>query len=405
MLPERITELLSAYVDGELSSRERRSVTRILRKSAEARQMLHKLKKDSMILRKLPRKKTQIDLSQSAMGTISLRGIKLPKVESVPQPPPGAARTRPFWIRTAVAGVVLLAVLAASYLMFSLVFRRNADPDTSQLPAPTAPKHHPALRVDDDQPDRPPPPLAVVHEPENSGSPPAGTNPPKDDRFDLGAVRLPALTPAQPRLLLILGMQELQGHGGNLLLRELKKGAATRIDLFCTTDTVPAVELLQTVCRASSIDLRLDAYAQARVKQKARTNFVAYCEELTPEEWVALLQQLAREEQKAAGVRLDKVTVNPLTPTEMARILGGEASLYERRDVSASTGQQVAQALAGKKRTDPDDLNPDRAMLRHAVVVPYLPQPGFSREVRYLVERPDRWRLGAIQVLLVLWNR
>src|SRR5215470_7476229 len=84
MLPERITQLLSAYVDGELSARERRSVTRILRKSSEARQLLHKLKQDSMILRKLPRKKTQIDLTESAMGTISLRGIHLPKVESTP---------------------------------------------------------------------------------------------------------------------------------------------------------------------------------------------------------------------------------------------------------------------------------------------------------------------------------
>src|SRR5262249_52732453 len=102
MLPERITQLLSAYVDGELSARERRNVTRILRKSNEARQLLHKLKQDSMILRKLPRKKTQLDLTESAMGTISLRGIKLPEIPTAPPPAHFAGLPkprRPAWMK------------------------------------------------------------------------------------------------------------------------------------------------------------------------------------------------------------------------------------------------------------------------------------------------------------------
>ena len=99
MLPERITQLLSAYVDGELNSRERRNVGRILRKSPEARRLLSQLKQDSMILRRLPRKKTQIDLTGSAMGTISLRHIKLPKIDTTPiallHPPPPPRKRRP----------------------------------------------------------------------------------------------------------------------------------------------------------------------------------------------------------------------------------------------------------------------------------------------------------------------
>src|SRR2546430_2493824 len=47
MLPERGRELLTAYVDGELSARQRRHVLRLLRHSAEARRLLQRLQGDA----------------------------------------------------------------------------------------------------------------------------------------------------------------------------------------------------------------------------------------------------------------------------------------------------------------------------------------------------------------------
>ena len=41
MLPERYNQLLTAYVDGELSTRQRKAVSRLLHKSAEARLLRH----------------------------------------------------------------------------------------------------------------------------------------------------------------------------------------------------------------------------------------------------------------------------------------------------------------------------------------------------------------------------
>src|SRR5262249_36110968 len=118
MLPERITQLLSAFVDGELNARERRHVTRLLRKSDEARQLLHKLR----------RKKTQLDMSDSVMGTISLRGIQLPKIETAPPPAtfPGLPKRRwPSWLVITIAVAVLLILGAASYYIVSTMLNKG----------------------------------------------------------------------------------------------------------------------------------------------------------------------------------------------------------------------------------------------------------------------------------------
>src|ERR1700722_15837592 len=106
MLPERLTQLLTAYIDGELSSRQRKAVTRLLRKSPEARKLLQEMQQDSMVLRKMPRKKIKQDLSRTLPGTIEPRGLKLP----APPPSPVAAGPRaavPLWVVLVAAAVLL----------------------------------------------------------------------------------------------------------------------------------------------------------------------------------------------------------------------------------------------------------------------------------------------------------
>jgi hypothetical protein len=229
MLPDRITQLLSAYVDGELNSRERRHVTRILRKSSEARQLLHKLKQDSMILRRLPRKKTQIDLTESAMGTISLRGLKLPKIETPVFVAPTRApkRLRRFWLAVALGVLLLVTLGMASYFFFAHTFQRASQTTEGDTPPPT---DGPGDRPD---PDRPLPVIGVLHEPENDTPPPRGVNPRKDERYGMTSLRVPPFVAAQPRLMPILAIRNLdQPPASAELLEELKKDSASRIDLF-----------------------------------------------------------------------------------------------------------------------------------------------------------------------------
>src|SRR5262249_28398632 len=154
--------------------------------------------------------------------------------------------------------------------------------------------------------------------------------------------------------------------------------------------------------------------AQVLLKKKSRTNYAVYCKDLTPEEWASLVHDLAAEDAKSR--QFDKLTVNGITPPELAKVLGGEPDDYEmpagsgplgvnlRQGVDARTGSQLVQNLPkpGTPRTDPSP--PDTAPgAKQAVAVPYLPQPGFSREVSYVVKSKTT-RPGAVQMLLVLWN-
>jgi anti-sigma factor RsiW len=132
MLPERITQLLTSYIDGELSTRQRKAVTRLLRKSPEARKLLQEMQEDSMILRKLPRKKMKQDLSRTLPGTIIMRGLQLPPPPTVALPP-----SVPTWI-VAVCAVVLLGLVGVgSYLFFT------AGEHKAPVPAATSPKTEP----------------------------------------------------------------------------------------------------------------------------------------------------------------------------------------------------------------------------------------------------------------------
>jgi anti-sigma factor RsiW len=139
MLPERITQLLTSYIDGELSSRQRKAVTRLLRKSPEARKLLAEMKQDSMVLRHLPKKKMKQDLSKTLPGTIVTRGIKLP-----PPPPvgrPAKAGQVPVWL-VLVLGVLLLGLVGVgSYLFFGAMEQKPSAPATgTKDSAPATPR-------------------------------------------------------------------------------------------------------------------------------------------------------------------------------------------------------------------------------------------------------------------------
>ncbi len=134
MLPERITQLLTSYIDGELSTRQRRQVTRLLRKSPEARKLLTEMEQDSIILRRLPRKKMKQDLSQTLPGTIKVRGLELPPpkapTESLKRPRPAGV---PSWLVAGMALALLCGVGYGSYVFF------GAAPEKKPVPRKTEP--------------------------------------------------------------------------------------------------------------------------------------------------------------------------------------------------------------------------------------------------------------------------
>ncbi|MBI1918023.1 MAG: hypothetical protein HYS12_25295, partial [Planctomycetes bacterium] len=102
MLPDQDRELLTAYVDGELSTRQRKSVVRLLRRSAEARELLLRLQADARELRALPRPHLAPDFSDGVLKVIGQSGLR-------PAFRPDRAAV-PFWTLAAAAAAVLCAV-------------------------------------------------------------------------------------------------------------------------------------------------------------------------------------------------------------------------------------------------------------------------------------------------------
>ena len=112
MLSSEEQELLTAYVDGELSGPKRRLVARLLRRSAEARTLLRDLQGDSRELRAMPTLRAPVDLSSRILR----------RIEAAPRPvlrvPRRAAPVRfPLYRGLAAAAAVLLLVGLGSFFL------------------------------------------------------------------------------------------------------------------------------------------------------------------------------------------------------------------------------------------------------------------------------------------------
>ena len=100
MLSERLLQLLTAYVDGEVSAHQRKVVLRHLRNSPEARGLLKKLQDDAARLQQLPVQVMGQDLSQKVLARIAEQVVRPIRVSApqVPSPVP-----RGFGLATAAA--------------------------------------------------------------------------------------------------------------------------------------------------------------------------------------------------------------------------------------------------------------------------------------------------------------
>ncbi len=105
MLAARTQELLTAFVDGALTRRERKAALRLLNESSEARTFLRELHENAHRLKQLPAKKLSPDFAQSVLATIRERGLQPTPTQVKP-----TARRTPRWAGIAVAACVLLAV-------------------------------------------------------------------------------------------------------------------------------------------------------------------------------------------------------------------------------------------------------------------------------------------------------
>lgn len=444
MLLDRYRQLLTAYVDSELSSRQRRHVARLLRRSPEARRLLQQLRADAQALRQLPRPSLPADLTKSVLCSIVERRLapgqrRIAKTTSIPM-----------WMGPlaswAAAAVVLFLLGVASYLYFAASLDQTAKTEMAQ-------KHEAVYSAQSDAQELLPQPARDDDTDTVSPEPPTATNdrtaaarPPRivkrGNKFKSTAPNKP-LSPAKeetaltdrlemfqfdrvPDLLpVVVKVSDLESESGRKqLVAELRKDSEFRLELPCSNGT-KALDRIQKAAQALHFGLIIGKQAQERMKQNWRGNYALYVEDLTPEELTQLLRQIGAEDRKSAvrkpaEAQVDRFVLTRMTPRhrkELTNLLGvdpsttaptetGPLGADPHKPLADVTARQVGKALsvqgggsrpgAGKMVAKPP---------QHTALVlaysPTRPTPG-SEEIKHFLEGRKAARAGTLRIFLVL---
>jgi len=440
MLPDRDRQLLTAYVDGELSSRQRRHVARLLHRSREARELLKMLQADSGQLRRLNSPPLNSDLTFPVLRTITER--RLSPRQPVASNAPGYY---PAWTGIAAAAAVLLVVGLGSFLYFASSLESNnsfrvaggqkplsANPSDLQIQkdrlgiveGPKVKSNENATLKSPDGPSKPS--TEVVQRPDGNPEPP-DLPAPKEEVATAPSMEMFKLESAHVALPVTLKLRDLdQDATRQKLLGELKQDTAFRLELPCK-DGSRAFERLQNVWKAQGNSLVIDQAAQARLKRPQwKTNYVLVAEDFTPEELHQLMQHLAAEDKKGDTRKPPDALFDHLVVTRMTKrdykelsdlLLGADLSQSPvkaggllgtdpKKPLSDVTADQVAKALTGEGGTPrPEPGKPTVKTVEHQALTlaynPVRPRPG-SNEIKRFLDGRKPTRPGTVLVLLVL---
>ncbi len=429
MLPDLQRQLLTAYVDGEVSSRQRRHVVRLLKRSAEARQLLRRLEQDAAALGSVTAPRLDVDLSASVLQNIRER--RLSPVRRKPKP---LAPGFPAWVGIAVAASVLCAISLASYVGFAAYLSHPSNPpsdgavakkdepetppnqltpgpnekrdtkneiarkDTTQRPYEFIGPPEPGPREDD--------PVIVKNPVDRKPIDPTPPDP-TPMKEELG----PVLT---DRAMERFELEKVIGTAKPVILKlhDLDQDAARKK----LNDGTRAFDRLQAACKDQKVALLIDQKAQQRLKApQAKTNYVLYIENVTPEELSRLVQHLGVDDKKAAAkkasdARFDRIVVTRLTKRdykELSELLSIDPSKVEptgplgvdlRRPLPEQTAEQIGKALEG------DRTKSKSADVQQALVLAYNPvlPPKNSPEVKRFLDGRKPAKPDTVRAIIVL---
>ena len=373
MLPERALELLTAYVDGELSSRQREQAVRLLHDSPEARQILSKLQEDSQRIRRLPQ--TKVDpafAGQVVAAIIAQRGQFNPDRQPV-----GGRRRIPVWARFAVAAS-LLAVVGGGVLWLA-----NRQPPQPERPLIVKSPSEPKSKVDHSS---------------------------FAEQIAAGAARgfgKPVL-PARPAAMVAfqdLAKQQFQEDFD----QAVAKKKAVHVEIV-VKDQRQAQQRLETVLQNKGVRVERDPRVEAIFKDPKSlppTEFVLYTENIRPDELAAMLYELGTDER--ARTSIEGVTVSSVTDDDQNRLsslLGIQPrELREPLPDLKVPLQKAIPADDTKSAGAGSGANraPSAAAPRLAVVLANDASGGrVSSQVQYFLNQRRQLQPGALQVIVVV---
>lgn len=360
MLTEPEYELLTAFVDGELSARQRKQILRLLRRSPEARHFLRKLQTDSQLLQSLPRYKSDPDFALRVTRAIADAPKPVaPTAEIYPPVAAPAPASLPVWLNFALAAALLFAVTLGSYLFFASQRPNEPGPIVQQQP----PTKQPA----------------------------------------------PAVEPPGVKF----AFRDLQQDDGRKKLREeLKKDTAFHLTV-ASRDNGQAVKQLQEAFKKIAIELLVDPHAQMKINNKEKTSLVVYLENVPPEEANAILQHLAVANAGGKAENLQHLILGQLEDNhrqQLAKLLGIEADKLRAPQKLEPKGEDPMAALAkplmeGPKKKPPMQPRtppPARLAVVLALGAEGEAQTSASTEVRRFVAARTAPQPGTLQLVFVL---
>jgi hypothetical protein len=354
MLSDRHLELLTAFVDGELTHRQRKSVLRLLYQSSEARSVLQDFQENAHRLRELPRRKLGSDFAPQVLQMIADRGLQ-PALE----PRPVVRRHRQRWLMYAAAACLALAVGLGIYIA------NRSSPDTNTLVADKA----------NDSP-------RVVPE--------------------AAPLRVPFRELAEPST-------------RERLAKRLESETAVHLDVT-VRDDASAVRRLRDVLAGQGIKTIVEPKAQAKLKDggQGKREYFVYAENIQTDELEAVLRQLAEVPRKA-GWAADDSAKQPNLKSTFESMVVTSLSAQDRNNLS-SLGVEVSQPVVRRRSQGevrsfiedaPRDNNPRVGVgapkyERFAMVLANDGEKGsLSEEVKaFLASRQQR--PGTVQVLFVI---
>jgi hypothetical protein len=356
MLSERTKELLTAFVDGALTRRERKAVLRLLHGSSEARAFLRVLHENVHRLKQLPARSLPADFPSQVLRAIKDQNLRPTPV--YPRPP-RARRGMPRWAGVAVAASVMFLVAAGLIALLS-----HRDPSSAGLAKQEFPKNQSEAPVAENKPNATPLQLPVVEKP----------------IFDSGSR---------------LALADLNQKSFELA-RELKNKPGVHLNLTAKNDG-KSLSRVEAAFQNSGIKLVIDPDAQVRIHKGEPV--LVYAENVRPEELQSILRQLGKEDAQFPAVEVESFTSQD--QNQLMTALGVSKKEYDTPPELFR--QTMTQAPApGNKNSPPREVKPAKPIEPERLAVALTPNASKSNEVKRFVTYRQSPQQGALRVLLVL---
>jgi hypothetical protein len=352
MVPERTTELLCAYLDGELNTRQRQQVEKLLRKSAQARALFEQLQSDARRLRGLPAP-TAPDFTPRV-----LHAIAEGKLRPAPaRPTPAVATRMSVWYMAAIAASLFLAVTAASYLFFSLMHRGDEPAVTDNTTAPSSP-------------DR------------DKDAAPANVE--------------PRHVPETPFVLAKLSQESERAR----LVQVLRQEPSYHLSVS-TRNTTVTVSQLQKALARRGFQIELGPAVQDKLGKPSSTTYLLYAENLYAQELQSILEQLGTEGGSASTANVAGMTADHRQ--QLATLIGVP---HERLGPPPPKVDSISRTGIGDHSGDQrQPKQPVPTGKRFAMVLAYddaHPERAADPRLRGLFEQRPQQEAGTLQVVLVI---